>query len=121
MSTIFNMGRDINGYNAFAPLFSVNGAQTNLSQGVAQSTTVPSNVPQYIAVFSFEPGTSVWVANGSTATTPGGSFTTVISELNPASRTVKAGDVLSFISLDATAQVSVVYYSLPTNTVGMSL
>jgi len=122
MTTKFNMTRDINGYNGFGLVFSDTNYKTTLSTGVAQSLTVPNSIPlggaptsanlHLIAVFSFEPGTRVWVANGATAVVPTGSFVATASQLNPAARDVQAGDVLSFITNDTTADVSVAFYAI---------
>ncbi len=113
MSTLFQMTRDCNGYNGFGLEFSIENVSTTLAANVAQSTTVPTAYPFYLAVFSFEAGTSVWVSNdGSDAEAPGSSFDTTNSQLNPTARKVAAGSELSFISSDSTAQIGVSYYGL---------
>ena len=112
MSTLLNMGRDVQGYNAYAPFFAVDGQSTTLSANAAQNFTVPSNFENWIAVFSYEPGSNVWVANNTTAAVPSTSFAATVSQLNPAARWVNAGDVLSFITGDATALVGVSLYAI---------
>lgn len=119
MATTFSMGRDINGYNAFAPIFCTNSYQVELATGAEQHFTVP-NVPnmggqngnenKWMALFSIEPGASVWIANNTMATVPGGSIAGTVSQLNPAVRMVNGGDVLSFITNDTTAEVGVSLY-----------
>jgi|ERR1700761_1866882 len=122
MATKFNLSRDINGFNGFGVPFSDTLYATNLTTGAAQSLAVPLvmgmggngiyNGPEYIAIFSFEPGSNVWVSNGGTAATPGSSFALSTSELNPAARFVKGGDILSFITPDSSAYVGVAFYVL---------
>lgn len=113
MSTQLNFGRDVQGYNAYAPAFAIDNYSAALTVGVARSITVPSNYAVWIAVFSYQPGTNVWVADNATAAGPAGSsFASTTSQLNPASRTVLAGDVLSLITTSATADVGVSFYAI---------
>jgi hypothetical protein len=111
-STYMNQTRDINGYNTFGIPFAVDNQFTILSSGVAQNFTVPSNFENWDLVFSFEPGAKVWVANNTTAAIPTGAFAATASQLNPAVRQVKAGDVISFITDNVTAEVGVSLYAL---------
>lgn len=111
MSTQLNFGRDVQGFNAFAPEFGTNKWSATIVADADASITVPANYPNWIAVFSFQPGTNVWVANNTTATVPVGStFDTTSSELNPSARWVHAGDVLSFITDNVSADVGVSLY-----------
>jgi len=115
MTTKFSMTRDINGYNGFGLEFSDTNYSATLTVGAAQSLVVPgiSTTTTYLAVFSYEPGTSIWVANNDTAAVPvAASFGATTSELNPAARKVKFGDTLSFITNDTTAEVGVSFYGL---------
>ena len=112
MSTLLDMSSDIRGYNAYAPPFATDNWQTTLAAGVAQTVTVPSNFANWIAVFSYEPGSDVFVANNVAAVAPTSSFALVASQFNPAARFVKGGDVLSFITPDTTAYVSVSFYAI---------
>ena len=102
----FNMIRDINGYNGFGLQFTGIFWQGLLSQGISQSITIPaspwSDCSNLILIFYFQPGSSVWVARNSTATFPSGAVTLCLSEGNPTARQVYAGDVISFITNDAT-------------------
>jgi hypothetical protein len=111
----FIMTRDINSYNGFGLPFSTDKWSTTLLDGVEQTVTVPkspySDCPNVLAVFSFAPGSSIWVANNETATVPGGSFASTSSELNPAARSVKGGDVLHFITNDASDELGVIFYA----------
>lgn len=112
MTTIFNMTRDINGFNGFGLEFADDNQKTTLAVGVEQHFTVSSNYSTWLAVFSFEPGSSVWVANNETAAVPSGSFSSTDSQLNPSARKVFGGDVLSFISNNTTAEIGVSLYAI---------
>lgn len=108
--TQLNMHSDVRGYNAFAPDFSSDGFTTTLAATVEQHFTVPDSFQNWIAVFSYQSGANVLVANNDTATVAGASFSTTTSQLNPAARHVEAGDILSFITADTTAIVGVSLY-----------
>jgi len=112
MSTKFQLTRDINGYNGFGLKFADDKYSTTLASSVAQSLVIPSNFAKWIAIFSFAPGTEVWVANNAAATIPGGAFAATNSELNPVGREVAGGDILSFITPNTQAEVSVTLYAL---------
>jgi hypothetical protein len=130
MATKFNMTRDINGYNGFGLQFTDTAFSATLTASTDTTLTVPSNSgmggngissqPLWLAVFSYDPGTSVWVAINTPASAPAGStFGATQSELNPAARLVKgkdnlgnAADVLHFFSTGTAVNVSVIFYSL---------
>ena len=122
--TPFALSRDVNGYNGFGLQFSDNKYSATVAQTTDTTLTIPGDAPmgavnnvtinKYIAIFSYEPGSQVWVANNETAEIPvGASFAATTSELNPSARQVNAGDVLHFYTPDATgAEVSVILYAL---------
>ena len=100
---------------------------TLTSGGGDTTLTVPSSkaaglinsysVNKWVAKIVTEQGSTVWFAVGATAAVPvGATFASVSSELIPPEqecfREVDAGDVLHFITADATADVSVTFYSL---------
>jgi hypothetical protein len=119
MSTKFILTRDINGYNGFGLLPCEDIKTVTLAAGVAASLVVPDNFDNWIAIFGIEPGVRVWVAitaAGTSAAVPGGgTFGASSSELNPIGRQVKAGDTISCITADMTADVSVALYALGNN------
>lgn len=101
MSTKFSMQRDINGYNGFGVLPTTDIQAAYLTASAAQSITVPDNYPVWIAIFSYSPGSSIWVSfDGDDAVLPGASFASSNSCLNPSARTVKAGSTISLITSD---------------------
>lgn len=116
MSSIqLNFGRDVQGYCAFAPATSGNKWSATITGGSATSITVPSNYQVWIAVFSYQPGTNIWVdLTGAVAAIPvGATLTGTTAELNPASRTVYAGNTISMITDNTSADVGVSLYAVP--------
>lgn len=108
MSTKFVLTRDINGFNGFGLAFAQDGYSGVLVADAEQHVTVPDSYPWWIAIFSFTPGSNVWVDGITTAVVPSGSFSASTAELNPTARYVKAGDRMSFITSDtAGAEVGV--------------
>jgi hypothetical protein len=102
MSQKLQMVRDINGYVTFGLPICQDQWGGFLSTNAEQHFTVPSNYSVWEVHFSFGPGASVWVAFNQTAILPTGVFGQVNCELNPASRLVYAGDLISMISSDET-------------------
>ena len=117
MLTKFNMVRDINGYNGFGLKFSNSQFQALVASGVESTLEVPvspdATYPNLIAIFSFSPGSSVWVSLNQSATIPiSGTFSQCNCELNPSARFVQTGDILSFISDDSTNEIGVSFYAI---------
>jgi hypothetical protein len=112
MITKFKMIRDIAGYNGFGLTFTEWNYNIVLASGSTKTLTIPEEDERYIAIFSFEPGSTVYVANNDTAAIPGASFAKSSSQLNPVGRWVKAGDVLSFITSNTNADICVQLYAL---------
>lgn len=113
--TIFALTRDASGQNTFSPRFCDVNFDTTLSVGVEQTLVVPPSrgpdYPNFVAVFSFDPGLKIFVSVNNTATVPGLSFAATNSQLNPTSRLVSPGDTLHFITTDSTAVASVSFYA----------
>lgn len=111
MATNFAMIKDCTAQTTHALPFSDDKYSAALATSTATALTVPIAHPKYVAIFTYEAGATVWVANNATAAVPAGaSFATTTSELNPVAREVKAGDVLSFTTSDASAVVGVTFY-----------
>ena len=101
-STKFTMCRDISGTNGFGIPFSEDGQATSLAANTEQHFVVPANYPNWIAIFSYTPGSNIWVDGITTAAVPSTSFAATTAELNPSARSVSAGQTLSFITADTT-------------------
>ena len=115
MSTLLDFGRDVQGYNAYAPIPSTNCYSATITNGAATSITVPSNYQIWVAAFSFQPGANVWVDfTGATAAIPAGAtLASATSELNPASRKLKAGTKISIITDNTSVDVGICLYAIP--------
>jgi hypothetical protein len=114
MPTKLNLTKDVAGYNAFGLAPSVDSYGGILVATVAQTITVPSAYPAYLAVMSYTPGSNVWVNFTTTAVTPPGAIGANLNELNPAGRRVLKGTTISFITPDAAgAYVSLMFYVIP--------
>ncbi len=104
-------GRDLGGYNAFAPQPSNNKWSATITDGTATSVTVPSTGAVWVVSFRYYPN-DVWVdVSGAAAIIPvGATLASTTSELNPASLTLNAGTVISMITGQTSADVSVVMW-----------
>jgi len=102
-------GRDVQGFNAYAPLDSSLKWSATLTNGAATSITVPSSYSTWVVAFSPQPGTDVWVDfTGVTAAIPvGATLAATTSSLNPGQRTVFAGGKISVITDNATADLGI--------------
>ena len=105
-------------YNLTIP-FSDVCAQVSLTAGVEQTYTVPGDsTKSYSARFTYAANSNVFVRANGTVATPGANTvgTTAKTEFRPgcdgSQRYVKGGDVLHFITPDATAYVGVRLMSL---------
>lgn len=113
MSTKLIFGRDIQGYNAFAPKPSIDKWAATITDGSATSIVVPSNWEVWIVSFRYYPN-DVWVdVSGADAIVPAGAtLTATTSELNPASLTLLAGTKISLITGLTSADVSIVMWPI---------
>lgn len=112
--TQLNFGRDVQGFNAFAPPFTDLNFSASLPAGNENSITVPTSNLKWIVVISPQPGSTLWISINNTATPPAGStFAETTSILNFAQLTVYAGDTISIYNNSSTAQdVGVSFYAV---------
>jgi hypothetical protein len=106
-----SFGRDVQGYNAYAPYPSVVKYSATITNSSDTSIVVPSNYALWIVSFRYFPN-DVWVdVSGASATLPSAStLGATTSELNPASLTLKAGTTISIITGQTSADVSIVMW-----------
>ena len=89
MSTDLDFGRDVQGFNSYAPPVSTNMFSATLAAGGNATITLPTNRPVWIVAFSYQPGSDIWVRfNGTAAAPAGATFAATTSELNPGARIV---------------------------------
>ena len=113
LGTNMNITRDVAGNATFGLPFALFKYDTTLVTSVEQTLTIPGAYKKYLAIFSIEPGTSLWIASDdNTATLPGAAFAATDSELNPVAREVKADEILHFITGNATAVLGVTLYPI---------
>lgn len=122
MTTKLIFGRDVQGYNAYAPPPSTNIYRATLASAGSSSITLPTDVASWIVSFSFQPGSDVWVAystSGATSASPpvSGTFTATTSELNPGARLLPANVVTSSV----TAATVIYFYNNGAGTVDISV
>lgn len=116
MSTELSFGRDVQGYNAYAPQFPTDIHTATLAANTAKSITVPSNYPVWIMYVRVQPNGWCWVSRTGTAAVPAGStFASSASELIAGTieykRLVYAADVISFITPNTNCDISVSFYN----------
>ncbi len=113
MSTPLQFGRDVQGFNAFAPIPSTNNWSATITDGSATSVTVPVSSPIWIVSFSYQGGTNVWVdVTGATAAIPAGAtLVATTSVRNPASYKLTAGTHISIITDNTSADVGISMYA----------
>ncbi len=130
MAALMNYGvnTNLNGVNGFGRLPAKSNKNligiytTKVSATTDTSLTVPSaiangqlatDLPEVLAIFSYQVSSTVFVAVGAAATpaNTSGTFTATDGAINPSAFLVKGGNVLHFYPL-ADAYVSVEFYSL---------
>lgn len=120
MSTKLNFGRDIQGYNAYAPAVATDKYSATLAAAGNATITLPKTAASWIVSFSYQPGSDVWVAYNTSAAAPAGAtFAATSSELLPGSRTLNSvqanGTTATTINLlnngTASADIGVILYA----------
>lgn len=104
-----NFGRDVQGFNAYAPQDASIKYSATITNGNATSITVPTSYGVWIAAFSTQPGGNLWVdVTGATAAIPAGAtLAASTSMLNPGQRTVFSGNTISIITDDTSIDVGI--------------
>jgi hypothetical protein len=115
MTTQLNFGRDVQGFNAFAPTLSDTMYSSTIASGTHEEITVPSSNENWIVIFSYQFGSDIWVSVNNTAAPPAGAtFASTTSFLTPAQLKVKAGDTISCYNNNASGQdVGIALYAIP--------
>ena len=104
--------RDATGIPAWGLDFTSDAYNVTLAANTEKTITVPSsNTKGYLAVFSYQPGSSVWVSNA-TITLPTGTVAQSVSQLNPGPKNVAAGSTIYLKTSDTSTQVGVALYEL---------
>lgn len=114
MSVKLNFGRDIQGYNAYAPAQATDKYSATLASGGHATVTVPSNFQNWIAAFSYQAAGDMWVSVGGTAAGPAGStFASTTSQLQPGALSVQAAQVIDIKNNGSeSSDVGVVFYAV---------
>lgn len=109
-----NFGRDVQGFNAFAPMLSDILYSGTIGSGIHQEIIVPSTNKNWIAIFSYQFGSDIWVAINNVASNPSGStFSLTNSFLTPAQLKVEAGDSISCFNNNSSGQdVGIALYAI---------
>lgn len=105
----------VSSFNKTTPVSQV-AAQVAMGAGVAETWTVPGDANKnYTAVFGYNGASNVFVGFNTTAAVPGAGTVTTLTqvELCPDKRYVIGGDVLTFITPDTTAYLSVSLLAIP--------
>lgn len=99
-TTLFNMTRDINGYNGFGVQPSNVKYGVQLAQNVEQNFTLPGDSSTYLAIFTYNPGANVFIDFTTTAAAFSGTIGQTTAELNPVARQIPQYTTVSMITPD---------------------
>jgi hypothetical protein len=114
--SVLSFGRDVQGFNAYAPQVSNRLYASALTANTVANLTIPSDFSNYMVLFSYSAGATVWVdMSGANAVIPTlATISTVTAELLPGQRQVTAGSQISLITADqAGTQVGFALYGIP--------
>lgn len=112
MTKPLTFGRDINSYNAYAPMPSENKFFALLTAGAETNITIPTSAKTWIVAFAIQPGTTIWVdMTGATASVPvTGTLTPTTAELNPGQRMLPGGTKISVITSNVSANIGIMLW-----------
>lgn len=105
---LLNFGRDVQGFNAYSPSPSTVMFSATLASGTPTEIQVPRSHQTWIVSFSYYLN-NVWVdVTGGAAVVPSsGSLASTDSRLNPSAYLLQAGDNISVITGQTSADVSI--------------
>ena len=95
MPTKFSIQRDVNGIASYGLIQSDQTFGVVLASSAASYVACPEDEPYYMAIFSYTPGGSMYVAvkdSNAAPDIPTGTMGQINSELNPIARRVKRGE-----------------------------
>lgn len=96
MTTKLNFGRDVQGYNAFAPEPSTDMYKVSIAAAGNATLTLPTNVSFWTVAYAYTPGAEIWVAYNASAVAPSsGTFSSSNCEMNPGARTTPSTNTTS--------------------------
>lgn len=106
--------RDTSGAIAYGLPFTTDNYQMKLSASTVKEVTAPTKYAKMSAVFSYESGSSVWVARNpaSNISAPSGNPVATVAQMNPPMREVYSGDTIQFVTSNTTAEVGVSFYEM---------
>ena len=126
MATLYNINKNLYGWNGFASPFCDTIFSSALAANTDTSIAVPLNASPgmapaqqvnntFLAVFSYQSGSVVYVAKNVAAAAPAGApFAASHSEINPPAKIVKAGDTIHMLCV-AGCDVTIAFYSTQSN------
>lgn len=105
--------RDATGAVSYGLPFSDTNSLFTLAVNTEITIVAPTTASRYVAIFSYEPGTKVWVSTGLTSILlPTSTPASTLAQLNPQVREVNPGATLRFMTNDTSAQVGVSFYAI---------
>jgi len=110
--TALALQRDINGFNTYGRVPSLDMVSGLLAQNTADSFVVPTAFKHYELIFSYDPGLRVWVSTSTTAAAPSTVTGASTSELLPTTYVVAAGTTVSVITPETAASYSCSMYGI---------
>lgn len=104
----------VSSYDVTTP-FADDCGQFALATNTVQTYTVPGSQKKFSCIFTYNDNQNVFVSLNVTATVPGAGLNTATRrlEFKPAKHYVQSGDVLQFITPDASAYVGIALLEIP--------
>lgn len=109
--TTLNLTRDVTGAVTYSRYPAEYLQRRELDASTAYTYTVYGEHQVYNVLFSYTPGSSVFVKKNGTATLPTTTPDNDTSELNPSCWTIKQGETISFITADSNVAFTASHYN----------